>query len=158
MASSSPLLCGDIHIAIGAGDLDGVNALLKENPTLVSSQEKDGWTPLHMAAFKANKDAVALLLSVSKPEVNAKDNDGEAPLELMTTQTSLIGSVNYGMGAVQRQSMPKIRLLSLALRKGRKGTTELVRQNGGVVSGSSTSGPKNSQTTTPQPALPPSRK
>jgi hypothetical protein len=76
---STPAFCGEIHDAARDGDLAKVKALLKENPALVFSRDRDGETPLHWAAGKGHTDVAELLLS-SKAEVDAKDSDGETPL------------------------------------------------------------------------------
>ena len=58
------------------GDLEKVKALLKDNPDLVFSKDKEGRTPLHLAAANGHKDVAELLLA-NKAEVNAKDNYGD---------------------------------------------------------------------------------
>src|SRR5207249_1437675 len=70
----------EIFDAAKSGDLAKAQALLKDNPDLVSSKDKDSaFTPLHWAAFKGQKDVAALLLA-NKADINAKDNDGYTPL------------------------------------------------------------------------------
>jgi ankyrin repeat protein len=61
------------------GDVEKVKALLKDNPDLVFSQDSDGQTPLHLAAWNDQRDFAELLL-VSKAEVKAKDKFGQTPL------------------------------------------------------------------------------
>ena len=79
LAWSSLAFCDEIHDVAKAGDLAKVKALLKENPNLVLSKEdKEGRTPLHLAALEGRKDVVELLLA-SKADVNAKDNKGDTP-------------------------------------------------------------------------------
>jgi len=71
---------GGINIAAGAGDLNGVQALLKAHPEQISSKDAGGDTPLHNAvAGKAGKNLVEFLLA-SNADVNAKDNNGWTPL------------------------------------------------------------------------------
>jgi hypothetical protein len=72
---------GEIHDTAKIGDLEKVQALLKDNPDLVFSRDNDGATPLHMAAYWGHKDVAELLLA-NRPEVNAKDTDGETPLHM----------------------------------------------------------------------------
>jgi hypothetical protein len=51
LACSTPAFCGEIHDAAKKGDLQKAQALLKDNPNLVSSRDSDGGlTPLHVAA------------------------------------------------------------------------------------------------------------
>jgi hypothetical protein len=80
LAWSIPAFCGEIHDAAKSGDLAKVQALLKENPKVVFSKDALGYTPLHMAAWKARNDVVELLLA-NKAEVNARDS-GVTPLHL----------------------------------------------------------------------------
>jgi hypothetical protein len=75
---SAPIFSGPIHAAAKAGDLEKVNALLKDNPELVSGRDQ-GWTPLHVAAEFGKKDVAELLLA-NKADANARDRDGHTPL------------------------------------------------------------------------------
>jgi len=79
LAWSSLAFCGEIHEAAKNGDLARVKALLKANPDLVFTKDKDGVTPLHEAAFAGHKDVTELLLTHGA-HVNARDNAGDTPL------------------------------------------------------------------------------
>jgi len=68
-----------IFDASKSGDLDKVMALLKENPDFVSSIDRLGNTPLHIAAEKNQKFIVEFLLE-SKADVNAANYYGNTPL------------------------------------------------------------------------------
>jgi cytohesin len=69
-----------IDDAVKRGDLETVKALLKNHPDLVSSKDKDGWTPLEFAAMFGHKDMVELLLAKGA-DVNSKDTAcGRTPL------------------------------------------------------------------------------
>jgi ankyrin repeat protein len=85
LAWSAPILCGEIHDAVEAGDLAKVKTLLKENPKLVLSKDANGWTPLHRAAMLGNegvKDVIELLLA-NKADINARGVlADETPLHL----------------------------------------------------------------------------
>ena len=72
---------GEIHDATVNGDLEKVKALLKDNPSLVTSKDDSGRTPLHRAALIGHKGVVELLLA-NKTEVNAKDNYGRTALDI----------------------------------------------------------------------------
>jgi ankyrin repeat protein len=75
LAASGSAFCGPIHDAARKGDLKKVKALLAVDPTLVSSKDKEGNTPLHMAAFHG-ETAVAAALIEAGADVNAKNNSG----------------------------------------------------------------------------------
>lgn len=70
---------GEIHDAAKAGDLAKVKELLTANPELIDSKEKDGGTPLHMAAVAGSKEIVEFLIAKGA-DVKAKANSGVTPL------------------------------------------------------------------------------
>lgn len=70
---ASVAFCGPIHDATRKGDEAKVVALLKENPELVSSRDKFGNTPLHIAALH-NQVEIAALLLANGADVNARNN------------------------------------------------------------------------------------
>lgn len=70
-----------IHDAASEGNLIGLKSLLKDNPDLVFSRDKDGDTPLHLAAGNAHLAAVEVLLA-DKADINATNNLGQTPLHL----------------------------------------------------------------------------
>ena len=53
----------------------------KDEPALVSSKNRDGETPLHLAAENGDKKMVELLLA-NQADVNATDGTGDTPLHL----------------------------------------------------------------------------
>jgi ankyrin repeat protein len=75
LASISFAFCGPIHDAARKGDVKKVKALLAVDPTLVSSKDKEGDTPLHVAALHG-ETAVAAALIDAGADVNAKNNYG----------------------------------------------------------------------------------
>ena len=79
LAWSSLACCGEIHDAAVDGALTKVKALLKDNPDLVSSRDRDGMTPLHWAEQESHRDVADLLLA-NKAQVSAGDNNGWIPL------------------------------------------------------------------------------
>jgi ankyrin repeat protein len=78
---------GEIYGAVNAGDLAKVKLLLKENPQLVFSRDRDGMTPLIMAIvqYRNRKGLVAFLLA-NKADVNAKTTNGSTPLHVAVWQ------------------------------------------------------------------------
>jgi ankyrin repeat protein len=70
LACSAPAFCGEIHDAAFKGDLQKIRKMLKDHPDLVSSEDNDRQTPLHMAAMFGHKDVAELLLA-NKADVNA---------------------------------------------------------------------------------------
>jgi ankyrin repeat protein len=72
--------CSTVQEAAWSGDLGKVQALLKDNPALISSKDKKHGTPLHAAAEAGHKE-VAEFLIVNKADVNAKESTlGMTPL------------------------------------------------------------------------------
>jgi hypothetical protein len=76
---SSFTFCSDIYYAATIGDLEEIKTLLKNNPNLAHIKNKNGWTPLHVAADMGHKE-IALLLIRNNAEINAKDIYGRTPL------------------------------------------------------------------------------
>lgn len=72
-ALTSPAFCGPIHDAAQKGDLNKVKALVQGDAKLVSSKDKNGNTPLHLAAFHDHA-AIAEFLLANGAEVNAKNS------------------------------------------------------------------------------------
>jgi ankyrin repeat protein len=70
--ASTVALCGPIHDAARKGDEAKVIALLKEDPDLISSKDKFGNTPLHIAALH-DQPAIAALLIANGADVNARN-------------------------------------------------------------------------------------
>src|SRR5260221_7406351 len=71
---------GDIFLdATRSGDLEKIKILLKDNPALVCSKDKNGITPLHVAAREGHKN-VAGFLFTNKAEGNAQAHNGAKPL------------------------------------------------------------------------------
>ncbi len=69
-------LCGnsafgdEIHTLVQRDDVEKAKTLLAANPSLVSSTDEHGWTPLYFAASQGHKAMVELLIS-NKADVNA---------------------------------------------------------------------------------------
>mmetsp|Transcript_31645 Transcript_31645/g.69161 ORF Transcript_31645/g.69161 Transcript_31645/m.69161 type:complete len:175 (-) Transcript_31645:327-851(-) len=74
-----------IFAAADQGDLEKLVECLKEDPKSRDSRNKDGWQPLHQAAFSGEVDIIAALLKAGA-NVNAKCNDGDTPLHYASAQ------------------------------------------------------------------------
>ena len=135
MAWSSLAFCGEIHNAVKKGDLEKINALLKENPDLASSKDYGGETPLHWAAIKGNKEVAELLLKY-KADVNAKNTAGETPLHIAARHGHLeIAELLLANNAdVNAENHNGFTPLDCAY----KNVVELLRQHGGKNIGTAT--------------------
>ena len=78
------------------GDFGTVTALLKRKPSLASSRDSKGYTPLHKAAGNGRKDVAELLLA-NGADANAKACDRRTALDLATV------SRHKGMAALLRR-------------------------------------------------------
>ena len=72
-------MCQQINKAVKGDNLPEVRQLLKNDPSLVSSRDENGFTPLHLAAANGYKSMVEFLLG-AKADVNAKDDAGSTPM------------------------------------------------------------------------------
>lgn len=68
-------------------DVDALRALIASEGAdkVMAQKNRDGWTPLHQAAFAGASDCVALLLE-SGADVACKDNDGDTPAHYASAQ------------------------------------------------------------------------
>jgi ankyrin repeat protein len=82
LALSISAFCGEIHEAAQWEDLAKVQALLRDNPKLVFSKDRIGFTPLHWSAVTGRRKDVAELLLACKADVNARMNKGDTPLHI----------------------------------------------------------------------------
>jgi len=73
IAFTTPAFCGPIHDAARKGDVKKVKELLASNPKLVSDRDKNGDTPLHVAALHGQFGVAQLLIDAGS-DVNAKNN------------------------------------------------------------------------------------
>jgi ankyrin repeat protein len=80
LASSTLAFCGEIHEAAAQGKLDIVQSLIKEDPRLVFKKNRQGETPLFLAAEKGHKDVAEFLLA-NHARVDAHNDLGQMPLD-----------------------------------------------------------------------------
>jgi ankyrin repeat protein len=97
----------EIHDLAQDGDLDGVTALLDENPGLVDVKDEDGLTPLHLASRGVHLEVVKLLVDRGA-DCSARDGNQSVPLhslaarnstegiELLLSKEALIDAKEYG--------------------------------------------------------------
>jgi ankyrin repeat protein len=81
LAWSRIAFCGEIHDAIRRGDLQRVQALLKDNSNLIFERDTNdfGATPLQIAVVARHTDIIKLLLA-QKADPNETNNHGETSL------------------------------------------------------------------------------
>ncbi|CAG8647410.1 unnamed protein product, partial [Penicillium salamii] len=73
-----------LHQAVAHGSLAAVRRLLKRKNPALDSQDRKGYTPLHLAIESNRPDVVDLLLGHPRVNVNCTDKDGNTPLWLST--------------------------------------------------------------------------
>jgi ankyrin repeat protein len=79
---SAPIVsCGEIHDAVGRGDLQSVESLITGNRGLLEARDDAGKTPLHRAVESGFPETAKYLISEGA-DVNARDNKNESPLHL----------------------------------------------------------------------------
>ncbi|HWE50573.1 MAG TPA: TonB family protein [Bryobacteraceae bacterium] len=108
MVAVIPAICGEIHDAAARGDVERVRVLLQTDPSLISSLDATGQTPLHSAAGQGRRMVVELLLA-SKADINAKDNDGRTPFDVATAEGHpLVAQLLRDRGAIAERLPPLV--------------------------------------------------
>ena len=93
-----------------------VARMLFETGADVSAQDKDGWTPLHLASREGQLE-VAHILIERGVDVSAQDKNGQTPLHLVSQKghsevgRTLFGNVNALRPASQRGKLEVARML-----------------------------------------------
>jgi ankyrin repeat protein len=140
LACAMPALCGPIHAAAEKGKIEKVVTLLQDHPELVSSIDKFGNTPLHLAALN-NQLEVARLLIANGADVNALSkksvrNVGMTPLHaaLLSFHHKEMVDLLISRGAdVNAGDTLKQTPLHYAVRNDLKADVELLLANGAEV-------------------------
>jgi len=143
LAWSSLAFCGEIHEAAKQGDLAKVEALLKDNPNLVSSKDNnvlviDGsisQTPLHYAVSQGHKDVVAFLLA-NKADANVKNKYDATPLHLAASEShkdmvELLLANKADVNAKNNEGWTPLHEAVACEKNGCKDVVKLLRQHGG---------------------------
>ena len=123
-----------IHDAAKTGDLTSVRVLLEKQPALINAKNKDGQTPLHIAATNGRKEVVELLLEKGA-DVNAKDNYEGTPLHWAAYYghkevAELLLSKGAAINAKERKGWTPIHY---AVWKGHKELAELLISSGADI-------------------------
>jgi ankyrin repeat protein len=132
LALSIPAFCGEIHAAAKSGDLAKVNALLKDDPKLISSMDNKGETPLHAAASNDRKDVAQLLLE-NGGDANAKDINGCTPLHKASEagHNSIVELLLAKGADVNAKTSTGMTPLDIAVFNSFDDAAELLRRRGG---------------------------
>lgn len=69
----------ELTLRIEEGDVDGVAAALRSDPTLIAQPDGEGNLPLHVACWQ-KQFAVLGVLAAYGPDVNARGSHGRTPL------------------------------------------------------------------------------
>lgn len=86
-----------LHL-IDHGELEPVRAALRDNPDLLSANDRLGWTALHRAVSHGNAGLTRLLLAAGVP-VDAEDRRGETALFFAVFQDTTLLEVLLSAGA-----------------------------------------------------------
>ncbi|MCE1248630.1 MAG: ankyrin repeat domain-containing protein [Firmicutes bacterium] len=131
----TPAFCGEVHDAAKSGDLAKVKEILSKNPELISTQNEDGKTPLHLAAGWGRIEVMKYLISL-KVDINIRNKDGGTPLHVAASQgqpeaARLLLKSGADVNAVR--TVGKATPLHIAALKGHKDVAVILIENGADV-------------------------
>ncbi|XP_013410662.1 ankyrin repeat domain-containing protein 49 [Lingula anatina] len=113
------------------GEVDIVTELLQKDASLIQAVDKDGYTPLHRAAYNGEMDVVKILLSQGA-DVNAQTKDGWQPIHSAArwNQVEVVSLLLQNGGNINAQTNGGQTPLMLAAsnREGKE-TTEFLLMN-----------------------------
>lgn len=117
-----------IHYAVKSGDVSKLKQLIAANPTIINAQDKDGNTPLHLAAEAANTELVDYLI-MKGAKIDILNTDNQTPLHLaiigggltITLSSPFSGTVT---GAVSKSKQEPEEVALLLLTKGADANAE----------------------------------
>lgn len=75
----------EIHDAIESGDAVKVSEILAGDASKILVKNKDGWQPLHTAAFNGEEEIVKILLGAGADK-NARCSDGDTAVHYASAQ------------------------------------------------------------------------
>jgi ankyrin repeat protein/protocatechuate 3,4-dioxygenase beta subunit len=130
-----------IQDAIQNNNLIQVKTLLKDNPSLVFSKDKESRTPLILSALAGHTDVTEFLLA-NKSEINAKDMFGRTPLHW----AALLGHTNIALTLLENKANVNAKAdggvtpLHFAAQNGFKDVAELLVKFGADINATNKNG------------------
>ena len=85
---SSKCFSGEIHEAVKNGDVVKVRQILDNDPSLLTSKDEIGKTPLHWAAGKNQLEVMKVLLDEYHIDVNIRNDNNGTPLHVAASQAN----------------------------------------------------------------------
>ena len=87
MQTAAAITADDVFTALSQGDMSRISTCIKARPELVNARDKNGRTPLHIAAEKGMRDTALLLLNMGA-DPSLKDPQGKTAADIATEKGS----------------------------------------------------------------------